>query len=322
MSKPRSPHRRSRRLAVALALALGLSAAPALADPSPDWTVQEVVVTAHRAPVLWRLSKGDSEVWVLGVLPVMPKDQAWNSKRLERILEGAHVVLTPALASVDLRTAFMLMTQHGLPHGQTLKAQLPPELASRFDRDRALAHAPATRFSHDKPIWAALMLWLDYNHAANLSRDEPLMTVQRLARAHHVPVRPIGTYQGKDMLANLLHLPKEEAESCLADALADIEFNEVNARPAAQAWALGDIKTVHAHYAEPSLRLCLEQAPSWRILADRSVDDTVRAVDAALTTPGKSVAIFSLGDLLRRDGALDRLRAQGVTVETPEMPEM
>ena len=318
MPRSKSPHRRSRRLAVALALAFGLSAAPSLADPPPDWTVQEVVVTAQRAPVLWRLSKGDSEVWVLGVLPVMPKNQAWNSQRLDRVLAGAHVVLTQAQTSVDLRTAFMLMTQHGLPHGQTLKAQLPPELASRFDRDSALAHIPATRFAHDKPVWAALMLWLDYNHAANLSRDEPLMTVERLARAHRVPVRPIGTYQGKDMLANLLHLPKEAAESCLADVLADIEFNEVNARPAARAWALGDIKTVHAHYAEPSLRLCLNQAPSWRILADRSVEDTVRAVDAALASPGKSVAIFPLGDLLRTGGALDRLRAQGVTVETPE----
>jgi hypothetical protein len=310
MSRPKSPLRRSRRLAVALAavslgLAVGLGAAPALADPPSDWTVQELVVTAHPSPVLWRLSKGDSEVWVLGVLPVMPKDQTWNTKRLERVLEGAHVVLTPARVSADLRTVFMLMTQHSLPPGQMLKAQLPPDLAARLDRDRGLAHAPAGRYAHDKPIWAALMLWIDYAHVANLSREEPLLTVERLARAHGVPVRPIGAYQGHDMLANLLHIPNEAAENCLADVLADIEFNAVNARPAAGAWAIGDIRTVHAHYAEPSLRLCLEQAPSWRVLADRSVEDTVSAVDAALASPGKSVAIFSLDDLLRKGGALD-----------------
>jgi hypothetical protein len=65
---------------------------------------------------------------------------------------------------------------------------------------------------------------------------------------------------------------------------------------------------------------CLEQSAVFDALETRSVADTVAAIDAALARPGKTLAVFPLGDLLRRDGALDRLRAQpGVTVTAPDL---
>ena len=50
----------------------------------------------------------------------------------------------------------------------------------------------------------------------------------------------------------------------------------------------------------------------------QSVIDTDNAVLHALDQGGKTVMVTSLGTLLRKGGMLDRLRAHGITVESPE----
>ena len=289
---------------------------PAWADPS--WTVGELTVTPRPGPVLWRVSKGNSVVWIIGSLPVMPKGQVWNSARLERVIDGANVVLIRPRATVDLFTVIGILSHLNLPDGRTLDRELPPDLATRFARVRTLVGQSPTRYAHLKPVWAGLRLYLDYDASAKMNRNEPEDTVIRLAHRHHAPVHPIATYRGKPVAKNLANLTDAPSQACLADVVQDIEFASAHAAPAAEAWAHGDLKTVRAHFAEPAFRLCLEQSPSFVALANQSVDDTVKAIDAALAHPGKSVAIFSLDDLLREGGALARLRAEGASVTAPD----
>ena len=300
-------------LTVALIVAL---AVPAIADPS--WSVGELTVTPRPGPVLWKVSRGDSVVWIIGSLPVTPKGLAWNSARLERVIDGANVVLVRPRATLDLFTVIGILTHLNLPNGRTLDRELPPDLEARFERVRALAGQKAARYARYKPVWAGLRLYMDYEAAARMTRDEPEATVIRLAHRHHAPVRPIATYRAKPVAKNLASLTDAQSQACLDDVVRDIEFASVHAAPAAQAWAHGDLKTVRVHYAEPAFRLCLEQSPSFVALANQGVDDTVRAIDAALAHPGKSVAVFSLDDLLRQGGALARLRAGGASVTAPE----
>ena len=289
---------------------------PAWADPS--WTVGELTVTPRPGPVLWRVSKGNSVVWIIGSLPVMPKGQVWNSARLERVIDGANVVLIRPRATVDLFTVIGILSHLNLPDGRTLDRELPPDLATRFARVRTLVGQSPTRYAHLKPVWAGLRLYLDYDASAKMNRNEPEDTVIRLAHRHHAPVHPIATYRGKPVAKNLANLTDAQSQACLADVVQDIEFASAHAAPAAEAWAHGDLKTVRAHFAEPAFRLCLEQSPSFVALANQSVDDTVKAIDAALAHPDKSVAIFSLDDLLREGGALARLRAEGASVTAPD----
>jgi hypothetical protein len=304
-------------VAVLASLATALGAGSVRAD-EPSWTVGEVVVTAKaQGPVLWRVARGGSEVWILGALPTMPRRQAWNTARLERVITGANVVLTRPRASVDLFTVLGVLTHLDLPRGRTLDQELPPDLEARFVHARALAAASPRRYARLKPVWAAWRLLADYYGAAGLSYTEPQDTLVRLASRHHTPVRPIATYRAKAVVRNFEAMTDAEGQACLADAAADIEHDAGHAAAAGQAWAAGDLRTVRAHYAEPSFRLCLEEARSFVALRDQSVDDTVAAIDAALSRPGKSVAIFPLGDLLRDGGALQRLRAQGATITAP-----
>ena len=312
------PHRNARRRAAALALltTLVLGSTPIAAEPS--WTVGELTVTPRPGPVLWKVSRGASVVWIIGTLPLMPRAQTWNSARLERVIDGANVVLIRPRATLDLFTVIGVLTHLNLPHGRTLDQELSPGLDARFARVRALVGQNAARYAHFKPVWAGLRLYMDYDASAKMTRNEPEDTVIRLAHRHHAPVRPIATYRGKPVVRNLENLSDAQSQACLADVIQDIEHASVHAAPAAEAWSHGDLKTVRAHFAEPAFRLCLEQSPSFVALANQNVDDTVKAIDAALAHPGKSVAVFSLDDLLREGGALARLRAEGATVSAPE----
>jgi uncharacterized protein YbaP (TraB family) len=299
-----------------LALPPSAGAAP---PEDPPWSVKEVVITAQRkGPVFWRVSRGESEVWILGAPTWLPRDQAWSTAGVERVLRGAHVLLTQPVGQAGLFTTLGMLTHLGLPHGQTLQARLTPDQKARFAEALVLARTPAARYDHDKGVWAALKLMGDYMSAAKLAPREPQATVTRLAQAHHVPVRPVAVYKAKASIQDLLALPAPEDAACLADAADDIAFASVHARAAAKAWSTGDLKTVKANYAEPRIALCLEQSASFKTLSDRAVDDTIRAIDTALATPGKTVMIASLGTLLRQDGALERLRARGVAITAPD----
>lgn len=314
MKPHRRPHRRAAKLLFLASLAIGST--PVVAEPA--WSVGELTVAPRPGPVLWKVSRGASVVWIIGSLPLMPRAQTWNSARLERVIDGANVVLIRPRATLDLFTVIGVLSQLNLPRGQSLDGELTPDLEARLARVRALVGQNADRYSHFKPVWAGLRLYMDYDAKARMTRNEPEDTVIRLAHRHHAPVHPIATYRGKPVVRNLENLSPAQSQACLADVVQDIEFATANAAPAADAWSHGDLKAVRAHYAEPAFRLCLEQAPSFVALANQSVDDTVRAIDAALARPGKSVAVFGLDDLLREGGALARLRAEGATVTAPE----
>jgi uncharacterized protein YbaP (TraB family) len=248
----------------------------------------------------------------------MPKGQTWNSARLERVIDGANVVLVSPRATVDVFTVIGVLLHLNLPHGRMLDQELPPDLEARFARARALAGQPPARYAHMKPIWAALRLYTDFASRAKLSREDPEATVLRLAHRHHAPVRPIAVYRAKPVVKTIAGLNDAQSQACLSDVIGDIDYASANIVPAAQAWARGDLRAVRAHYADSAFLLCLEQAPSFVALASRNVDDTVKAIDAALARPGKSVAVFALDDLLREGGALARLRAEGASVTAPE----
>jgi len=89
------------------------------------------------------------------------------------------------------------------------------------------------------------------------------------------------------------------------------------ARPAAQAWASGDLEGIKAHYSEPKALDCLSQSATFSKLWAQSVSDTVSAIDDALTKSGKTIVVVNIGELLRQNGVVERLKAKGLTIEGP-----
>jgi uncharacterized protein YbaP (TraB family) len=304
----------------ALLLALTVTLAlPHLARAQEAWPETEVVVRGKAAagPALWRVTKGDSQVIILGILPVFPKKQAWSTKRVEGALRGANRLITPADSSTGIGDAWMMMSKKGLPNRQSLKDALPLELYTRYETTAKRAGVPIKDFARDKPIWAGARLRREVLQKQALSDDATLATVRRLATQAGVPVKAAGRYDIGPIFKAVNAMNDKAGQDCLRYTLDDIDFDLDRAPLAAKAWAVGDIATVRRHYQGSVLMKCLSGSPKATAMMDRSVTDSARAVTTALQKPGKTVAVFPLALLLRKGGVLDHLRAQGYDVSNP-----
>jgi uncharacterized protein YbaP (TraB family) len=310
---------------VAPLLAL-LQAAPFAQQPPPqatDWSVEEVTVTAQAAgPAYWHVQKGAAEVWILGIVEVLPKDFGWNQNHLSKLLDGTRLVLLPPRATASLfEGAWFLLTKRSLlylPDGQTLDGVMGPALAARFANARAIVHRDADHYDGDAPPIAALELEGDFLTAKAMTYEEPAGTIESLARHHNVEVRRVAKYDAMPSVEAILKSPPETSRACVEAAVNDVEFQNVHAEAAANAWAIGDVAGIKAHYSESRVFECLLAiAPEATELEKRATSDTANAIETALGEGGRTIAIVGIGQLLRKNGVLEKLHADGIAVEGP-----
>lgn len=293
------------------------------APPTTDWAPTEVVVVTTQAagPALWHVKKGDSEIWILGTIGLMPKKLAWNSMHLAQVIEGARVVLAPPKATSGFfETSWFLLTHRGLlsmPDDRKLEDTLPPDLKTRFIATRGSLGLDAGKFEDDTPIVAAVKLDNRFTEANDLDEAEPWQTVEKIAREKRVPARSIGEYGALALVKELLRLPQAAQQICLTEAVGNVEQRAVHLRPLADAWATGDVKAIKAHYVPSKFDKCVKQTGSFNKLYDRAVADYMKAIQDALSKPGKVVMLADIGALLRNTGVAEQLHAQGVTIEGP-----
>lgn len=279
----------------------------------------EVVVhgRAPEGPALWRVQKGDAQVIIIGILPTFPKAQVWKTQRVENALRGANLLITPATGRAGFATAWMAISHLNMPGHARLKDVLPPTLYARYEATARRAGVNTNDLARNKPIWAGARLRGRVLDRLGFDSDEPERTILRLARAQHVPAKPVARLAVKDILRDINAMDEAGSEACLSASLDDIDYNLDRAAIAARAWAVGDLATVHANYKSSTLAKCLSGSDKAAALSELTLRSTLEAITAALQTPGKSVAIVPLGSLLSHNGVLDRLRAGGASISTP-----
>ena len=294
-------------------------AGPMAVAQTEAWPETQVVIRGRTAagPVLWHIANGESQVIILGVLPVFPKKQPWQTTRVVNALHGARGLITPPASSTGVGDMWSMMTKKGLPDHGALKDALPPALNSRYESAARRAGVDIHDFAHDKPVWAGARLRREVLQRRGLSDDEPVQTVVGLAHRAGVPVRAAGRYDMGPMVKSVNAMSDAASQACLGYTLDDIDFDLDRAPVAARAWANGDLATVRGNYQGSTLMKCLAGSDASAAINSRSVNDSVAAISAALGTPGKTVAVIPLALLLRSGGVLDRLRAKGYEVSNP-----
>ncbi|HUO98088.1 MAG TPA: TraB/GumN family protein [Rhizomicrobium sp.] len=312
-------------LALASLMALGGVAAAQEAPPVTDWSDELVVVdAAAQGPALWHIKKGDSEIFILGTVGLMPEKLAWNTTHLEQAIEGANAVLLPPQAHSGildiLGMSWFLLTHRdalSMPDDQKLEASLPPELRARFVRDREAIGKDAEHYEDDSPLLAGFELVAEYTQAKRLTGEGPENAAEKIARAKHVKVRRIADYSANPLIREMLELPRPAGQVCFESALDDYDTLDRHAVPAAEAWAVGDVAGIKAHYSSRLFGPCIAQAKKFGEIDRRAVSDTLNAVHEALARPGKSVMISDIGWLFREGGVADQLKAEGIAIESP-----
>jgi hypothetical protein len=317
---------RPRHLAKIIALSCVLLPLGAQAQENPpqqNWGTPEVVeVEAKPGPAVWHLTRGDSEVWILGTVGAMPDGLKWNKDYLAELLDGARAIVMPPRPSIGLfEGAWFLLTngsKFSLPRGQSLEATLPPDIGPRFAAVREKLGKDVDHYRTDTPLRAALRIQEDVQDKLDLSRGEPRDTIRRLAQSKHVPSAPVAKYEVLDAARDVLKLTPQQQQVCLGQSVEDADWDLGHAAPAADAWTVGDIRAVKANYGESRLANCVIAAVhSVADIAERDAADYTAAINDALDKPGKTIAVIDIGPLLRKNGVLERLEALHVTIEGP-----
>jgi hypothetical protein len=316
-----APRRRRSIAAIAATFAAwGLcAAAPASAPDDPEATVVgELVVQAKTAgPAWWRVSRGDSVVWVLGIPSGLPRGVKWDTRLLAARLRGARRLIVPPAYTAGIGDLFGAMALRGkLKAGAAIEPSLPEDLRARFAAGAAALKQRPEHYDGWKPAIAGLLMVADFRRRAGVQDTQPLAEARSQAARQGVRSAPAATYKAIPFLKSLAgDLTEQVNHACLADSLQEIEAGQGRVRAAAEAWARGDVRG--ALTAERGYEKCLASFPEFSAQVRRNMADEAAAISHDLQAPGVSVAVIPLRVLVARDGVLAQLGARGYEVRTP-----
>jgi len=315
-----------------LGVAAQMSAADAPASlPATQQPLEEINVLGEQpGPGLWKISKGDHVLWLLGTLTHIPRHMTWRSSEVESILSQSQELVDSGLsvsASIGPITAVKLYFQwrhtEKNPNHTKLKDWVPPPLYSRFEAVKANFDNHDSSIEELRPGLAALRLYDRAVDAAGLTqRDTVEETVRKLAKKQHVPSPPmkLALTDPQGALREVGGLSPSLEIDCLDATVTRIETDLQNMQQRAKAWAVGDVEKLRALTFPDQREVCLtavSNSPRVKALVDTAQQTWIDDIESALMRNRVSVAMRPIYDLLDANGPLSRLRADGYTVEEP-----
>lgn len=321
-----------------LGLMLGLplcaaaqSAEPQLASPQPLGQLPEVEVLGEQpGPGLWKVSRGDHVLWILGTLDPVPRQMSWHSRQVDQVLGSAEALL-PGYPSLSAHLGPVMMVRlyvqwRGLekdPDRTRLSNWLTPALYTRFEAEKQRFDAGDDRIEKLRPPFAALRLYQHALDAAGLTRSNAIESaVLEMARHRRVPIEhwqlrvedPLGTLKQARMLS-----PAAEV-NCLASTVNRLQSDLPLMQQRAHAWAVGDLQRLRELPFADQREACeaeLSAIPEVRELLDAAARNWLQTADAMLAEHRVSFAVQPIYRLLATDGPLAHFRAEGDRVEDP-----
>ncbi|HTY50610.1 MAG TPA: TraB/GumN family protein [Steroidobacteraceae bacterium] len=311
---------------------------PAPQDPGGDagsapaaGVVQEVeVVGEHAGPRLWRVSKGDHVVWVLGTLDPLPRRMTWRSREVESVLAQAQEVLPSVVslsASLGPISAIRLYLQwrrtQKMPEAGHLRDRIAPALYARFAALKARYAPHDSRLEELRPLFAARRLYDDAMEASGLtSRNDIQQTVLGMARRRGVPIHAnkVHIEDPREVLNEVGDIPAAAETACLQATVSRLETDLAPMAARARDWSVGDVAGIRALPFPHQREVCLDtimDAPEVRTLIARALADWDMAFDDALAHNRTTLAMRPIRELLGPQGLLAQWQAKGYVVEGP-----
>lgn len=305
-------------MGLALAAAIGsLASAQAIDDPEAN-VVDALVISARQpGPAWWRVSDGDTTIYILGAPQSLPKGMAWDRSVLERRLDGAFALLTPPQWRAGLTDIPAMLKLARSLRGDGAWAASEPALAARTRRAWAAAEPKNPEgWKKWKPLFVGLRLAGANSKQARMDTGEPDKAIERLARSRGVKVRSAASHKAMPMLKGVVRGHNEDAGlTCLSEILDLTDRGAAPIRASAEAWAQGRVKDALA--GPRGAERCELALPGVSEAKRQSVDEEVDALTNLLKTPGHAVAYYPMRALVAENGVLAKLRARGITVRTP-----
>lgn len=333
-----------RKLGLALLLpCIGVLAVPAAAQDAVEADeirdVAPVVVSgALPGPGLWKVTKGDHVLWVLGTQAPLPRRMQWHSGQVDEALAASQELIHAPVMGITFeaggffKSLFLVPKVYGArknPEDATLQDILPAALYARWLPLRERYLGRGRKAERMRPVFAAGELW---NEAL---ADEDLVeggivgpVLERAVKAHGLrETRPkwiLKVTDAKAILAEVEHANLDDVE-CLETTIRELEPGPGRLRQRANAWASGDLAVLRALPETGRRSACADavmESPALRKRGGEGIDERMEALwleaaEKALASNTSTFALLPMANLLSDDGYLARLAERGYTVVPP-----
>lgn len=324
---------------LALVVVAPVSAATEGEIESPVTVLDTVVVSGKLpGPGLWKVSKGEHVLWILGTLAPLPKRMTWESGEVEATIARSQEVLMPPSVTMNtdmgmFRSLLLLpslLKARNNPDKDQLADVVPADLYARWlvlkqrylGRDRGVEKR--------RPILAAQKLQQEALDDVDLSmRNVVDKVVSRAAKKYDVvmthPSVAITIADPKALIREFSESPLDDIE-CFRKTIERLESEIEIMKLRANAWALGEIGILRKLPHTDNTRACTDALLETRIAQRHGFNELetqvkaawLSAAETALEKNASSFALLRLGLLLREGGYLDALKARGYEVEAPD----
>ncbi|MET0987555.1 MAG: TraB/GumN family protein [Steroidobacteraceae bacterium] len=299
--------------------------------------IDEVVVSGEQpGPSLWKVSKGDHVMWVLGTLSPLPRKMTWRSREAERVIEQAQEIIAQEsidpdigfFRSIRLLPAALRARQN--PDGAQLKDVLEPELYARWSRLKALYIGNDDGVEKWRPLLAGFKLYSEALERSGLEQRQDAIwpVIRKLARKHDVPIKEprieVKVKDPRGLIRDFTESSPERDLNCFTATLDRIETDLEPMKQRASAWAVGDIETLQRLQSSTQQTVCLDalaQLPRLKEEIDKvrtlAFDKWMATAESALARNDVTLAVLPMDEVLSPTGRLAQLRDRGYVVKTP-----
>jgi uncharacterized protein YbaP (TraB family) len=330
-------------LCFAVAMASAQEATPvapatAPAQTPPDTaTLETVLVTGEQTgPGLWKVSRGDHVLWILGAQYPLPKDMTWRARDVEQTIAQSQAVIADATPKLELNffhKLTLLPAVYGArknEDGETLQQILPADLYGRWQALKAKYIGHDDGVERLRPMVAANELYDKALAKTGLARNGLIWdTVRRIARKNRVriiePQVQIPLDDPRQTIRDFKSTTGSLDVDCLAATMTRLETDLSAMRDRANAWAVGDIDALRKLPTASQQEACRAAVSSNPRLREQLQAGVARmdqawlaAVEQSLRDNASTFAVLPMDELLRSDRRLAMLQSRGYTVEPPE----
>ncbi|HWQ86833.1 TraB/GumN family protein [Brevundimonas sp.] len=299
----------------------GASAAAMAQTPEAGATeLDEVIVLARRSGApMWTVTRDDSTLILVGAIRSIPRDLPWRPDDLEAAAARSDQILSPQVGQASVTDLFRVIwrarTIARMPGGRTTADFLTPDWQARLEA--VMADERNDGWRRKSLLFVGFDLMQDKaGYGQGRTGDDAMDVIRRAARRARVPVRPVGTVRGDELIDSLINAPQSAHIPCVQAAIAAAEAGPDAARDRAEDWRALRVADVVASPVDRALNECWpwgdpEIAPQLR-------QQWAAAIETAMISPGVTMGVAPIRLLAEAGGVLDELEARGFEVEGPE----
>jgi hypothetical protein len=298
--------------------------------------IVEVLVTGEQpGPGLWKISKGDHVMWVLGTYGPLPKKMIWKSRDVEAVIAQSQMYLDDGVVKSDIgffKQLTLLPSLIGFrdnPNDEKLKDIVPPELYERWSVLKQKYLASNKSVEKWRPIFASQELYREAIEKSGMERSRDLREdVRKFAKKAKVKIVNPTVKVSIDKPRNAIKEFKKSSLDdidCFAKTIERLEVDLELMRTRANAWATGNVAELRKVTNLSQATACISAVMNAQVVQDRGLQDIperiteawLRAAEDSLAHNSSTFTVISIDEIYKPDGLVAKLRERGYQVDEP-----